>query len=75
MDEPLNISSSFLYDDSVSAPNPFYGFQNQTGTDLNDFDKYMGPSHGIIEEDIPYSGLVNLTSLAFFIFYQRIMST
>ena len=75
IDEALNISSSFLYTDSASAPDKFYGFQNQTnGNNLNDFDENMIPSHQLIGNDVGYSGFVNYSSLAFFVFYQRILS-
>ena len=48
IDEPLKISSSFLYSDLVSVSDPlhsFYGFQNQTGNGngLNEFDEHMAP--------------------------------
>ena len=78
IDEPLKISSSFLYSDLVSDPlHSFYGFQNQTGNgnDLNEFDENMAPSHELIGNEVDYGGLVNYTSVAFFIFFQRILST
>ena len=78
IDEPLKISSSFLYSDLVSDPlHSFYGFQNQTGNgnDLNEFNENMVPSHELIGNEVDYGGLVNYTSVAFFIFFQRILST
>ena len=80
IDEPLKISSSFLYSDLVTVSDPlhsFYGFQNQTGNgnDLNEFDENMAPSHELIGNEVDYGGLVNYTSVAFFIFFQRILST
>ena len=76
IDEPLKISSSFLYSDLVSDPlHSFYGFQNQTGNDLTEFDENMAPSHELIGNEVDYGGLVNYTSVAFFIFFQRILST
>ena len=80
IDEPLKISSSFLYSDLVTVSDPlhsFYGFQNQTGNgnDLNEFDENMAPSHELIGNDVDYGGLVNYTSVAFFVFFQRILST